>query len=243
MLALCVLIMVSVPGIAKATLTGTVDIKHDGYGASGEIKFSGGGHQGKYTKAGVYKLQKSGSTGSGDLWDDTAIAGFCIDLKQGTSSTTRTYDVISLDLGPRPIDFLDGFMGTQKKDLLRELWGRFYDSAWEPGNTYTSKQKSDAEAFGASIWEIVYEDYTGSPADYDISTDGTDGRGGFKASHLNATQANYYLHSLDGTGPMAELAAFSNDRKQDFVVAVPEPMTVAILGLGALFLRKRKRKA
>lgn len=241
MLALCVLVMVSVPGIVKASLTGTVDIKHDGFGANSTLKIYGGGLNGTTTNAGVFALQKSGSTGSGDLWDNTAIAGFCIELSQTSSLTTRTYDVISLDLAPRPIDFLNGPMGEQKKDLISELWGRFYDSAWAPGNTYTSQQNSDAEAFGASIWEIVYEDYTGSSADYDISADGTDGSRGFKAENLDITQANSYLHALDGTGPMANLAAFSNDCNQDFVAEVPEPATIALLAFGGIALLRKKR--
>jgi len=234
-------VMVSVPGIAKASLTGTLDIKHDGYGANSSITIYGGGLNGTNTNAGVFALHKSGSTGSGDLWDDTVIAGFCIDLLQNSTSTTTTYDVISLDQAPRPIAFLDGPMGEQKKDLLRELWGRFYDSAWEAGNTYTSTQNSDAEAFGAAIWEIVYEDYTGVSADYDISADGTDGSRGFKAENLDIIQANSYLHALDGTGPMANLAAFSNDCNQDFVAEVPEPATIALLAFGAVTLFGKKR--
>ena len=233
-------VMVGIPSIAKASLTGTVDIKHNGYGAKSTLKIYGGGYEEEYTTGGVFALEKSGSTGSGDLWDNTTIAAFCIDLPQLSSSTTSTYDVISLELAPRPIDFLDGPMGEQKKDLLRELWGRFYDPAWAPGNTYTAEQNRNAEAFQASIWEIVYEDYTGSSADYDISTDGTEGSRGFKAVNLDAAQANSYLNALDGTGPMADLAAFSNNCKQDFVAEVPEPATIALLSFGAVMLFRKR---
>lgn len=241
MLMLCLSVMVSVPGIAKASLAGTVEIKHDGYGAKGLINIYGGGLNDQSTTAGVFALQKSGSTGSGDLWDDGTIAAFCIDLSQTSQTETRTYDVISLDLAPRPITFLDGPMGEQKKGLLQELWGRFYDAAWAPGNTYTSQQNGDAEAFGAAIWEIVYEDYTGSSADYDISADGTDGSRGFKAENLDIAQANFYLHALDGTGPMADLAAFSSDCNQDFIAEVPEPATIALLAFGGIALFRKKR--
>ena len=72
--------------------------------------------------------------------------------------------------------------------------------------------------------------------------DGTIGIGGFRASYLDSVAANNMLHSLDGTGPRADLRVFSYNGKQDYVVAVPEPATIALLGLGGLFSMMRRKK-
>jgi len=43
---------------------------------------------------------------------------------------------------------------------------------------------------------------------------------------------------------MADLRVFSYDGQQDYIVEVPEPATIALLGLGgALSLLRRKRVA
>ncbi|MCH8193093.1 MAG: PEP-CTERM sorting domain-containing protein, partial [Planctomycetes bacterium] len=47
---------------------------------------------------------------------------------------------------------------------------------------------------------------------------------------------------LDGTGPKASLAVFTQDGNQNYVVAVPEPTTIALLGLGGIMSLARKRR-
>ena len=99
-----------------------------------------------------------------------------------------------------------------------------------------------AAAFSLAIWEIVYEDFTGT-ANWDVTVDGTPGDGGFATDYAYASIANDWLHSLDGTGPRAELRVFSLEGGQDFLVAVPEPMTIILLSTGSLIMLKRKRVA
>jgi hypothetical protein len=51
------------------------------------------------------------------------------------------------------------------------------------------------------------------------------------------------LHSLDGTGPREDLRAFRYDGQQDYITAIPEPATIALLGFGGVFsLLRRKRR-
>jgi len=76
-----------------------------------------------------------------------------------------------------------------------------------------------------------------------VSVDGTDGSHGFAATGLDVALANSYLHSLDGTGAMAELLAFRNGCKQDFITVVPEPATIVMLGLGSIGLLRRRHAA
>ena len=138
---------------------------------------------------------------------------------------------------------LNETFGEEKADALSELWGRYYDPAWEGTGSFSYQENNDAAAFGAAVWEIIYEDLPSSSLGWDVTTDGTAGIPGFAASGLDETLANNWLHSLDGTGPKASLAAFTNDGNQNYLVAVPEPTTIALLGLGGALslIRKRKR--
>jgi hypothetical protein len=72
--------------------------------------------------------------------------------------------------------------------------------------------------------------------------DGTAGIRGFRADFLDSVAANNMLHSLDGTGPRADLRVFSYNGQQDYITAVPEPATIALLGLGGVFSLLRRKK-
>ncbi|MHC4752507.1 MAG: PEP-CTERM sorting domain-containing protein, partial [Planctomycetota bacterium] len=98
-----------------------------------------------------------------------------------------------------------------------------------------------AAAFATAVWEIVYEDLPASPLDWDVTVDGTVCDLGFRSEYGEPDTANSWLHALDGTGPKADLRAFSYNGSQDYIVQVPEPATIALLGLGALSLLHRKR--
>lgn len=146
---------------------------------------------------------------------------------------------------PEPTCFLREHIGPDKTEYLSELWGRFFEPNWVGEGPFTWRQKRDAEAFAAAIWEIIYEELPESPADWNVKIDGTFGRLGFRCSGVDTYTANSWLHALDGTGPKVDLRAFVNDVKQDYIIAcpitqVPEPATVCLLGLGALILVRRK---
>jgi hypothetical protein len=127
-------------------------------------------------------------------------------------------------------------MGTTKANYIRELWGRHFDPAWTTG-----ANKKLAEAFGASLWEIIYET--------DPVWDVTKGPG-FRATGIEqATTANAWLHELNGDTAyfVNNLAATSSPYGQDYLIQipkstiVPEPMTVIILGLGTLTVMRRRK--
>ena len=65
--------------------------------------------------------------------------------------------------------------------------------------------------------------------------------GGFLALNIDTATANKWLQSLTGCGPKADLRVFTNDGGQNYLVAVPEPATIVLLGLGGLgrILRRR----
>jgi len=237
---LVALAVVAMPGVSKASILGTVDIAHDGFGADGVCKVWGGGQDGTSVHAGVYMLDKSGDTGQGDIWDDGLIGAFCIELSQSSSDNTKTYDVVYPKDAQCPTTFLGGKIGDVKAAYLSELWGRYYDSAWADGGPYSSQEKSDAEAFAAAVWEIVYEDVPSSTSLYDVTADSTPGSRGFRATGIDSTTANSWLRSLDGTGPKAELRAFTNCCKQDYITEMPEPATLLMLAFGGIALIRKR---
>jgi hypothetical protein len=234
---------------ASATpIYGTVTMSNTGYGAKDTMTIWGGGHSGLNVYAGVYMFDKTAGTDQGGLLNNGTIGGFCMDLSEYLGSSSLNYDVLMLEDGPRPTTFLGGPMGQQKAAFLAELWGRFYNPVWATGGTYTSQQKSDAEAFAAAVWEIVYEDLPASSSGWNVMIDGTDGSRGFRAANLDYQTANNWLRALDGTGPMAQLRSLSRIGSQDFLVAIqdpgaiPEPATIAFAAIGftSLVLNRKK---
>jgi len=222
-----------------ATPVNSVTMEHKGFGASDKIKIWGGGHKDKSITSGVFMFDKTAGTGTGELIDDGLLGGFCVDLRQRVAKGSNVYEVIMPQEGPRPVSLYG--MGEAKAGYLSELWGRYYDESWAAGGKYSKDQKNKAEAFGAAVWEIVYEDVPGVVGGWDVRTDGTRGSGGFRATGLDYQLANSWLASLDGTGAMANLRVLSHDSGQDFLVVVPEPATVALFAIGGVFMLRKKK--
>jgi len=236
---LCAAVSLALPCVAKACLLGTVNIKHTCYGANDVIQVWGGDHYGENVYGGVYMLDKTGGTGQGNIWPDGLLGSLCMELHERAPDSTLKYGVVMPEDAYN--SFLGEIIGTTKANYIRELWGRFFDPLWVSG-PYDSKQNSNAEAFAAAIWEIIYEDLPTSPLQWDVGVDGTPCNRGFQAENVDITTANKWLHALTGCGPKADLRAFVYEGKQDYLVEVPEPITIALLGLGgALSLLRRKK--
>lgn len=232
-------IVLFLPCLANATVLGTADLLYAGIGARDVVTVWGGTIEGTSMYAGTYMFQKINGTGQGDLWTNYDVLGtFSMGLTgQTPSNPIKTYDVIM----PANASFLGGELGLTKQKYLQELWGRYYDPSWS--SVYnTSTQNAKAAIFAMAIWEIVYEDYSGTPLNWDVTVDGTPGSSGFAADYTYTSVANTWLHSLDGTGPRTDLRVFNIDG-QNYLVAVPEPLTIILLSAGSLVLLKRKRGA
>jgi hypothetical protein len=242
--AILAALVVALPSLpTKTARADTVDVVNDSFGASSWTTFWAAWQQGNEVVAGVYSLDKTSDTGIGDTWHNGSIPGFCMELQELAPHTTYTYQVVM------PENVYNSVIGTTlgitKANYLRELWGRYYDASWGAAGPFTDQQNQSAEAFAAAVWEIIYEDLPGSPLGWDVTIDSTPGAGGFAATALDADTANKWLHELTGSGPKADLRAFVTGGAQDYLVAVPEPATVLMLGLGGLLslIGRRRRSA
>lgn len=225
---------------AYATTLGSADLVSTHFGANQAIDVYAAGYSGQEIYAGVYMLTKSAGSGVSEIWDNgDNIAGFCVEAEELYPNTVTGYDLVTTDSAT--ITVLNEAVGTEKAALLSELWGRYYDSSWEDGS-YSASENNAASAFAAAVWEIIYEDLPSSAAGYDVSVDSTVGIGGFASTTVDEALANSWLQSLDGTGTMATLMIFTADGSQNYLVAVPEPMTVLLLGMGGALSVARKRR-
>ncbi|MGA2915796.1 MAG: PEP-CTERM sorting domain-containing protein [Sedimentisphaerales bacterium] len=217
-----VLILAGLACTASATILGTVNIQNHNNNLSDTGNLWGGGLSGGLYYTGVYSWTNAGGSGLGlqvPNW------GFCIELTQ--EPYTGWQNVISLDAAPQPVTAVTP-MGLTKTNYIRELWGRDFDPTWATG-----ANRQMAEAFGACLWEIVYE----TDPTWDVTSSA-----GFHATIEQAATANLWLSQLNGDVSYFawNLAATSSPDGQDYLVQLPEPATVALLSLGLLALRKRK---
>ena len=241
---IAVVTVLAIAGSVMATPLGTVTVQRDGYFTDGTITVWNDRYpSGQQAMGGIYNLTKSASTGQG-AWiiadGEGHVKSFCVEIAQVTSSNSLVYDVVMPKDANDPMNTSvgpTGLIGQVKEDYLRELWGRYFATA--------SADAAKAEVFSACVWEIVYE---AGPNDWDVidwdPTDAnSDGMKGFKCTGTDSTTANTWLASLDGTGPKADLRAITHPDQQDYLVEVPEPVTMSLLvlgGIGVLLRRRRK---
>ena len=221
--------------------TDTVTLMEDGFGAYGSMAVYGGGLTGQIGRGGVYLLDIIADGDGAPQWMWDPMPAFCIELTEESPKFSTDYEIVMPAEAQKPTDFLGSAIGQEKADYLCELWAAHFDESWFDGS-YSLQDRNEAEAFAAALWEIIYEDLPDTPQGWDVTTDGTAGPLGFRACFLDWELANDWLGELDGQGPKADLRALVRDGKQDYLVEVPEPATVALLGIAAAMSLARRRR-
>jgi hypothetical protein len=214
--------------LGSPTVLGTAYIDNHNNQYSSQAQLWGGSLTGGSYYTGVYSWTNEQSMNPTGLGQHVPNWGFCVELTQGTIDGWT--NVINVEDAPLPPNATYGIpMGITKANYIRELWGRNFNSSWSTGGN-----TDGAQAFGAAIWEIVFE--TGP---WDVTS------GTVYGSYSSAvgTLANQWLSQLTGNSAYfaSNLCVISTDAGQDFLVQVPEPVTLALVGLGGLLLRRRAR--
>jgi len=224
----------------------TVYVKEVSVSPGQSVSFVSSGLDASST-AGVYNLYLSGVAGVPASWTPYLsgnVQSFCIDLYNYSSTSTKLYDIMSLDDTP---DTPAGPMGSVRAGYL----ARLFDMYWTPSLT-----AANAAALQIAVWEIVDEQHgvaNPDPAKWNARNDTAGGlppSGNFYVG--NDTQANLANTMLGavrtaGMAPFADkYVGLSNDDLdlyyQDFVVKVPVPgaLLLGFLGLSAAGLRLRR---
>jgi len=243
-------LLLAVTTTAGANTWGTARIRHEGFGYHGIA-----GVNWDHDNDGVYEYNYNNNVYVGeyrfrfdkDHADSTSLArnllsdpfyAFCTDLEQEPGGWA-TYDMV--DVEDAPIMTLDSPMGEAKANDLREMFGE------NPPATFIGTDNQRAEAYGAAVWEVVFENENNA-YDFDAGTltiNGWDGSA--------KTYAQTLLASITGDTENydPDLFALTNANLQDMTLTVPgyggmipEPVTMAglALGIGALggYVRRRR---
>lgn len=197
-----------------------IEARFDTVSSGQAVSFSSNaGHKYSSAMAGGYTWTRTGGDYAGEGAAGQFVT-FCIEVAQHISyNKTYSFTLREPEDSPRP----GVGMGTEKADLLAELFGRYFGSL---------STTTDYTAFQTAVWEVTHDDDRSLAA------------GNFRVKDTGSffSLSQSWLDTLDGSGPMADLAVMSSNSAQDQVFLVPGPGSLAGLTLLLVGAGGRRRR-
>lgn len=226
----------AVVAAAGAAQADTIDVRYLGTGRGSSVRIThAGGTQNVF--AGQLRHTLTNGTGLGATLHGTWVT-FCTDLNQRVSSSTRTFDVVSVAQLPNW-----GAMGVARANAIRDMY------AFANGSQLLSTASNNlAAAFQLAVWEVV-TDFNPSVGVASLSL----ASGGFRAtktdgSAFSSTLMNH-VNSLFGSigaapagGGNVNILGLRSGTTQDQIVPIPAPGAFALTSLGCICLAGRRRR-
>ncbi|MEQ1933417.1 MAG: PEP-CTERM sorting domain-containing protein [Fimbriimonadaceae bacterium] len=223
--------------VSAAFAQDTTNLRFTGVGKGrSDIKINYDGNRANVF-AGELKHKFTGGVGSLTWLNGKTLTTFCSEPTQRVTQTGSSYqqvDIPQLDPNAWRIN------GTAKTAAVNNLFRYGFNTVTGSGNN------SMAAAFQIAVWKIGY-DYDGTLGSLNLNT------GRFKATMSNGDAldsqvqvhlVNLFNGAVNGSGGSnLRVLALHSDCDQDQITAVPEPATLAAIGIGIAGIMRRRKKA
>lgn len=164
----------------RASADSSIDLSFAGTTGSSTVSISLNGHSNSVEPGPYFFNVIPPPSGGG-----SPISTFCMELGQGLTTSSATYNIVSLTDPSTTISKNNGSSATAVANAIEALYGFYYNTAWGTSSGAKASNSTDFTAFQLAIWELVYD-------------------GAYDVSHPNATN---FFSSGNLTSPTSSAEA------------------------------------